>query len=109
MSVLKVKLNPNRKSYISVYSDGRVYFSMSVRENYKLFHNSIAAVKYSNHQKKIYLYPDYPTHPMPPDYTGLKITNAYAKAKRLNMKPGKYVFVSHGNVVAFQRVPDDLI
>lgn len=106
---MKLKLNPNRKSFISVYPDGRVYFSQPVREIYKLFHNSMAAIKYSNHQKKIYLYPYYPTYPMPTDYTGLKITNAYAKAKRLNMMPGKYVFVELGNVVQFQRVPDDLM
>ncbi|MFB7302597.1 hypothetical protein [Heyndrickxia sporothermodurans] len=96
----------NVKSFITVYADGRVYFSHSVRENFKLYHNSVAAIKYSNHHKKIYLDPDYPGYPMKPDYTGLKITNAYAKAKRLNMKPGKYALVSFNNVVVFQRFPD---
>ncbi|KYC94389.1 hypothetical protein B4102_3610 [Heyndrickxia sporothermodurans] len=53
----------NVKSFITVYADGRVYFSLSVRKNFKLYHNSIAAIKYSNHQKKIYLDPDYPAYP----------------------------------------------
>ncbi|WP_193062934.1 hypothetical protein [Oceanobacillus oncorhynchi] len=100
------KRNYLRKDiFLTVYDDGRIYFSAKVMRIFRVGTDNTAKIKYNPAFNFIYFDPDF-QFPAEDGYTRLKLHNQHAKAKRLNIKPGKYLLYESEDVATFQRVSE---